>query len=112
MPGALVKNITRQHHHFPVSIKINSSFLVEKDSTKKCAWIPKFNATALENVTKTFTNEFLVPMSCGMGNWLPPLQVLEKENAEKMLLFITTTMKTVAINRLQELQTKQEISLV
>ena len=83
LPGALIKNITRQHHHFPVSIKIDPSFLDSNNAENKCVWIPKFNSINLEKVKKTFSNEFLIPMSCGMGNWLPPLNETDKINAEK-----------------------------
>jgi phosphoribosylformylglycinamidine synthase subunit PurQ / glutaminase len=83
LPGALVKNITRQHHHFPVSIKIDPNFLDEKNTQNKCAWLPQFSGKNLEKVKEVFASEFLIPMSCGMGNWLPPLHEVEKVTAEK-----------------------------
>lgn len=83
LPGALVKNITRQHHHFPVSIKIDPNFLDEKNGKYQCAWIPKFSEKNLEKINSIFASEFCIPMSCGMGNWLPPLLETEKETAEK-----------------------------
>ncbi len=83
LPGALVKNITRQHHHFPVSIKIDVNFLDEKNIQNKCAWIPKFREKNLEKIKDIFASEFFIPMSCGMGNWLPPINEIEKKTAEK-----------------------------
>ena len=83
LPGVLVKNKTRQHHHFPVSIKVDPTFLDAENMEYKCDWIPKFNQTHLENVKKIFATEFLIPMSCGMGNWLPPLNETDKLTAEK-----------------------------
>ncbi|APJ03398.1 phosphoribosylformylglycinamidine synthase subunit PurQ [Silvanigrella aquatica] len=82
LPGALVKNITRQHHHFPVSIRIDSKFMDECNPNHNCVWIPKFKGNTLKNIEKIYANETLIPMSCGMGNWLPPLDENEKEIAE------------------------------
>jgi phosphoribosylformylglycinamidine synthase I len=83
LPGTLVKNITHQHHHFPVSIKIDPNFLDEKNKKNECAWIPKFSGKNFEKIKEVFASEFLIPMSCGMGNWLPPLNETEKNIAEK-----------------------------
>lgn len=83
LPGALIKNITRQHHHFPVSIRIDSHFLDASQETKKSLWIPKFSGNALEIVKRIFSTEILIPMSCGMGNWLPPNNAQEKQKAEE-----------------------------
>ncbi|WP_158997271.1 phosphoribosylformylglycinamidine synthase subunit PurQ [Pigmentibacter ruber] len=83
LPGALIKNITRQHHHFPVSIRIDTCFLDESNQAKKSLWIPKFRGQALENVNRIFGKEIFIPMSCGMGNWLPPSAEKDKNLAEK-----------------------------
>lgn len=80
LPGTLVKNITRQHHHFPVSIKINPEFF-NINSSKNCMWLPKVSEQQLENIANRFTN-FEIPMSCGMGNWRPPLNKSEKISCE------------------------------
>ena len=80
LPGTLIKNITRQHHHFPVSIKINPEFL-DKKSKKNSVWLPKVTDTQMQNATNRFAN-FDIPMSCGMGNWQPPLNEKEKLSAE------------------------------
>lgn len=69
LPGALVKNKTRQHHHFPVSIAIETSYL---KAEKHCVWIPKFEKA---DPSSTCFQDFLIPMSCGMGNWLPPTTI-------------------------------------
>ncbi|MES2614122.1 MAG: phosphoribosylformylglycinamidine synthase subunit PurQ [Bdellovibrionota bacterium] len=81
LPGTLVKNTTRQHHHFPVSIKINPEFL-NTNSSKNCVWLPKLADSQLQNITNRFAN-FEIPMSCGMGNWRPPLHEAEKLQAEQ-----------------------------
>ena len=80
LPGTLIKNTTRQHHHFPVSIGMNSEYFSEK-SNKKCVWIPKLAEEKLENISNRFS-EFFIPMSCGMGNWRPPLLEKERLKAE------------------------------
>lgn len=80
LPGTLVKNITHRHHHFPVSIKIDASFL-SIENQKKCLWIPKINLN--NNNFKKYTTDFKMPMSCGMGNWVPPIQKNQKEDAIK-----------------------------
>lgn len=74
LPGALVKNTTRQHHHFPVSIAIESSYL---KAEKHCVWIPKLGNA--ERIAACF-QDFLIPMSCGMGNWLPPTVEVQKSH--------------------------------
>ncbi|KAB8032131.1 phosphoribosylformylglycinamidine synthase I [Fluviispira multicolorata] len=82
LPGALVKNITRRYHHFPVSIRIETAYINKSNSNKKCVWIPEFNENEQEEVQKEFTTEFSVPMSCGMGNWIAPVNESDKNIAE------------------------------
>lgn len=79
LPGTLIKNITREHHHFPVSIKMNSEFL-DAGQAKSSVWLPKFSGEQLKKIKTRFEN-FEIPMSCGMGNWRPPLNEVEKNIA-------------------------------
>jgi phosphoribosylformylglycinamidine synthase subunit PurQ / glutaminase len=79
LPGTLIKNITRQHHHFPVALKINENFLKEK-SSESCAWLPKLEGKKLEHFLNIYSN-FEIPMSCGMGNWRPPLNEAQENEA-------------------------------
>lgn len=81
LPGTLVKNVTRQHHHFPVSIKINTEFL-DINSQKNCAWLPKLTGNQLQTISKRY-EKVDIPMSCGMGNWRPPLNEKERIVAEE-----------------------------
>jgi phosphoribosylformylglycinamidine synthase len=83
LPGALVKNITGLHHHFPVSLKINPQFLDRKHH-KKCAWIPQFEDFELHSISQIFSKEFFIPMSCGTGQWIPPLFEKQKQSAENL----------------------------
>jgi phosphoribosylformylglycinamidine synthase I len=62
LPGALVKNQTRQHHHFSVALEFTGD---------ECVWLPRANRRSGTAFKKAFA-EFLLPMSCGMGNYLPP----------------------------------------
>ena len=78
LPGTLVKNITHQHHHFPVSIRIDPSYFDLTQKTKKSLWIPQFTGKSLEKIKNIFSTEIFIPMSCGMGNWLPPIKSAEK----------------------------------
>ncbi|BBH52724.1 phosphoribosylformylglycinamidine synthase I [Fluviispira sanaruensis] len=81
LPGALVKNITRRYHHFPVSIHIDSAYLNKMNSSKKCVWIPEFNENEQEELQNEFSTHFRVPLSCGMGNWLPPVDEIARSQA-------------------------------
>lgn len=81
LPGVLVKNITRQHHHFPVSLKLNMDYLKEEE-TKKTVWLPKLSKEKYFKFEEKY-NQFEIPMSCGMGNWRPPLEDDKKQNCEK-----------------------------
>jgi phosphoribosylformylglycinamidine synthase len=62
LPGALVKNQTRQHHHFSVALEFTDD---------DCLWLPKANRRTTTAFKQAFA-EFLLPMSCGMGSYLPP----------------------------------------
>lgn len=53
LPGVLVKNVTKKHHHFSVALKC--------DYSQKNVWLPQ----SLSKIT-----EFNLPMSCGMGKYL------------------------------------------
>jgi len=65
LPGALIKNTTRLHHHFPVALKINFE--------AQSVWLPKLNTKQSAFLRREYQN-FLLPMSCGMGNWQPGVQ--------------------------------------
>lgn len=74
LPGVLVKNITRQHHHFPVSVELDFDVLDGLYGTKQWpVWLPKDapSRTALQAAY----SKFLLPMSCGMGRYIPPLPI-------------------------------------
>ena len=93
LPGTLIKNVTRQHHHFPVAIQLNKQFF-QFNSKKSCVWIPKMDPadspkgsprddgvkSSEDKISERYSN-FEIPMSCGMGNWRPPLNEIEKKNA-------------------------------
>ncbi len=81
LPGTLVKNTTRRHHHFPVSLKIDQDFL-NSNAAKSSVWLPKLEQNKLAQVMTIYSN-FDIPMSCGMGNWRPPLDELLCTQAEK-----------------------------
>jgi len=83
LPGTLVKNVTKQHHHFPVSIRVEKNYFLTSNQENKCVWIPKFQEHQLKLINTIFSKEFFIPMSCGMGNWLPPRNNAEKVLAEK-----------------------------
>lgn len=63
LPGVLTRNETKQHHHFPVALRLNSKPI-------SCAWID------FESSPKDF---FELPMSCGMGKFLPPAFLSQSE---------------------------------
>jgi phosphoribosylformylglycinamidine synthase len=89
LPGVLVKNITKQHHHFPVEITWEESILAGASpeggaphgaaSQTACVWLPQ------ELKNHQLKNQPLsIPMSCGMGRWLPPpVEALEQNEAWK-----------------------------
>lgn len=86
LPGCLVKNVTRSHHHFPVSVRVDPD-VMSTSGSKTCAWIPKWDAAMLQPALQEFSS-FLLPMSCGMGNWRPPRDpVAQKQALEGAVLY-------------------------
>lgn len=66
LPGALTRNVTSQHHHFPVSLRYETTAI-------KTPWL----------ADEFFeTKEFSLPMSCGMGCYVPPSFASESEASE------------------------------
>ncbi len=82
LAGTLIKNVTQQHHHFPVELNIDIDFFIE-NSNKNCIWLPKVTKSNLEKFNKRFSN-FVIPMSCSMGNWRPPLIEKNKQKSENL----------------------------
>jgi phosphoribosylformylglycinamidine synthase I len=70
LPGVLVRNETKQHHHFPVSLALDKIFHSE-NPVQKCAWLPQISQSA--QLTNSYLN-FDLPMSCGMGKYIPDLR--------------------------------------
>lgn len=84
LPGALLQNTSYQHHHFPVTLTISEHFFSEKPA-KKCLWMPTFSSEKYPKLKSRFS-KLVLPMSCGMGNWRPPQERIEREMAEQNML--------------------------
>ena len=79
LPGVLVKNITRQHHHYPVALKADfSSWEKAQKSAHAPVWIPPFNSHTNAALEQTWT-EFELPMSCGMGRYMKAVPAQNSE---------------------------------
>lgn len=57
LPGALVKNVTHQHHHFTVALEFGDEI-----AKSRTPWLPR----------NSKLHSMSLPMSCGMGCYLPP----------------------------------------
>lgn len=66
LPGALVKNTSFQHHHFPVELRFSDNL-----SSIKSPWLHSTLFSALKS--------FVLPMSCGMGCYVPPQALTSAE---------------------------------
>ena len=67
LPGVLVKNITRQHHHYPVAL--NADLKAWENSVQHPVWIPPVNSKTKPVLSQLWA-EFELPMSCGMGRYI------------------------------------------
>ena len=83
LPGVLVKNITRQHHHYPVALNADLKAWEQAQSQSQShtkaqypVWIPPVNAKTKPTLEKLW-GAFELPMSCGMGRFVKPVQTTQ-----------------------------------
>jgi len=91
LPGVLLRNANRQHNHFPVELKTDFAAIerAEKNPATAPVWLPRLtgpHGAAL----RAHYDRFCIPMSCGMGNYLPPPSLTQGNTlapaAEKQLV--------------------------
>lgn len=78
LPGALLRNVTRQHHHFPVRLALDAQGAegANAPAGQSSAWPvwlpPPDDADVPWSRVKERYASFRLPMSCGMGRYVPP----------------------------------------
>ena len=73
LPGVLVRNTSRHHHHFTVQLKLEQTAVDNKSGTQ-IPWLPPHNLMSEALQAQTLN----LPMSCGMGCYVPPPNQLGK----------------------------------
>jgi phosphoribosylformylglycinamidine synthase len=66
LPGVLLRNVNRQHNHFPVELSVDFEG-VEKTAP---VWLPSLKGSSAAGFRKVY-ERFALPMSCGMGRYWP-----------------------------------------
>lgn len=73
LPGALTFNQCKHHLHGPVQLRMQSLALKESDRPNlfSSQWLPQVSPGLIETVLR----EAMIPISCGMGSYVPPASV-------------------------------------
>lgn len=70
LPGVLVKNASRLHHHYPVALKADVDELERAQALNRLTvWMPPLTPGSRSVIERLYA-EFALPLSCGMGNYV------------------------------------------